>query len=75
MIPLGRKIELHGADFLRNHTIQGTCLVELWRQGQLKLDTLISARINLEQIDERFATLNSGAPVRQLIEFQHRLNS
>lgn len=81
MIPFGTKIELHGADFLRDRKIQGTSmggnhfrvdmprLLELWRQGRLKLDHLISGRIKLEQINEGFAKLKSGAPVRQLIDF------
>ena len=81
MIPFGTKIELHGADFLRDRKIQGTSmggnrfrvdmprLLELWRQGRLKLDHLISGRIKLAEINEGFAKLKSGAPVRQLIEF------
>jgi S-(hydroxymethyl)glutathione dehydrogenase/alcohol dehydrogenase len=81
MIPFGVKIELHGADFLRDRKIQGTSmggnhfrvdmprLLELWRQGRLKLDHLISGRIKLEGINDGFAKLKSGAPVRQLIEF------
>jgi len=81
MIPLGTKIELHGADFLRDKKIQGTSmggnrfrvdmprLLELWRQGRLKLDHLISGQIKLEQINEGFAMLKSGAPVRNLINF------
>jgi S-(hydroxymethyl)glutathione dehydrogenase / alcohol dehydrogenase len=81
MIPLGTRIELHGADFLRDKKIQGTSmggnrfrvdmprLLELWRQGRLKLDHLISGQIRLEQINEGFAMLKSGAPVRNLINF------
>src|SRR6201993_1860579 len=81
MIPLGTKIELHGADFLRDRKIQGTSmggnrfrvdmprLLELWRQGRLKLDTLVSGHIKLDQINEGFAMLKSGAPVRNLIDF------
>ncbi len=81
MIPLGTKIELHGADFLRDRKIQGTSmggnrfrvdmprLLELWRQGRLQLDTLISGKITLDKINEGFANLKSGAPVRQLIDF------
>lgn len=81
MVPLGTKIELHAADFLRDRKIQGTSmggnrfrvdmprLLELWRQGRLKLDHLISGRIKLEEINEGFANLKSGAPVRQLIDF------
>jgi S-(hydroxymethyl)glutathione dehydrogenase/alcohol dehydrogenase len=43
--------------------------LSLWRQGRLKLDHLISGRIKLEQINDGFAALKSGAPVRQVIQF------
>jgi S-(hydroxymethyl)glutathione dehydrogenase / alcohol dehydrogenase len=81
MVPYGVKIELHGYDFLRDRKIQGTSmggnrfrvdmprLVEFYRQGKLHLDKLISGRIRLDQINEGFANLKSGAPVRQLIDF------
>ena len=81
MIPFGTKIELHGADFLRDRKIQGTSmggnrfrvdmprLLELWRQGKLKLDHMISGHIKLDEINEGFAKMKTGAPVRQLIDF------
>jgi len=81
MVPLGVKIELHGFDFLRDRKLQGNSmggnrfrvdmprLLSLWRQGRLKLDHLISGRIKLSEINEGFAALKSGAPVRQLIDF------
>jgi S-(hydroxymethyl)glutathione dehydrogenase/alcohol dehydrogenase len=81
MVPFGLKIELHGFDFLRDRKIQGTSmggnrfrvdmprLLSLWKQGRLKLDHLISGRIRLEQINDGFAALKSGAPVRQLIDY------
>ncbi len=81
MIPFGTKIELHGADFLRDRKIQGTSmggnrfrvdmprLLDLWQQGRLKLDHLISGQIKLGEINEGFARLKSGASVRQLIDF------
>ncbi|HSU06092.1 MAG TPA: Zn-dependent alcohol dehydrogenase [Acetobacteraceae bacterium] len=81
MIPFGTKIELHGADFLRDRKIQGTSmggnrfrvdmprLLNLWQQGRLKLDHLISGRIKLAEINEGFARLKSATPVRQLIDF------
>jgi S-(hydroxymethyl)glutathione dehydrogenase / alcohol dehydrogenase len=81
MVPLGVKIELHGYDFLRDRKLQGTSmggnrfrvdmprLLSLWRQGRLKLDHLISGRIKLSEINEGFAALKSGAPVRQVIDF------
>jgi S-(hydroxymethyl)glutathione dehydrogenase / alcohol dehydrogenase len=81
MVPFGLKIELHGFDFLRDRKIQGTSmggnrfrvdmprLLSLWKQGRLKLDHLISGRIKLGEINEGFARLKSGAPVRQLIDY------
>jgi S-(hydroxymethyl)glutathione dehydrogenase / alcohol dehydrogenase len=81
MVPFGVKIELHGADFLRERKIQGTSmgsnrfrvdmprLLSLWRQGRLKLDYLISGKLRLDQINEGYVALKSGAPVRQLIDF------
>jgi S-(hydroxymethyl)glutathione dehydrogenase/alcohol dehydrogenase len=81
MIPFGVKIELHGADFLRDRKIQGTMmggnrfrvdmprLLSLWQQGRLKLDHLISGKLRLDQINDGFAALKSAAPVRQLIDF------
>ena len=44
-------------------------LLELWRQGRLKLDSLISGHIKLEQINEGSAKLKSGAVVSNLIDF------
>jgi S-(hydroxymethyl)glutathione dehydrogenase/alcohol dehydrogenase len=81
MVPFGVKIELHGADFLRDRKIQGTSmggnrfrvdmprLVEFYRQGKLHLDHMITGRIELAGINEGFANLKGGAPVRQLIDF------
>jgi S-(hydroxymethyl)glutathione dehydrogenase/alcohol dehydrogenase len=81
MVPFGVKIELHGYDFLRDRKIQGTSmggnrfrvdmprLLSLWKQGRLKLDHLISGRIQLAEINDGFAKLKSGAPVRQVIDF------
>lgn len=81
MIPFGTKIELHGADFLRDRKIQGTSmggnrfrvdmprLLTLWRQGKLKLDHMITGHIKLDQINEGFKAMKTGAPVRNLIKF------
>ena len=43
--------------------------LSFYRQGKLKLDHLISGRIRLDEINQGFAALKSGAPVRQLIDF------
>ena len=81
MIPFGTKIELHGADFLRDRKIQGTSmggnrfrvdmprLLNMWKQGRLKLDHMISGHIKLDEINEAYATMKTGSSVRQLIKF------
>jgi len=81
MVPFGTKIELHGADFLQDRKIQGTSMggnrfrvdmprmLTLWRQGKLKLDSMITGHIRLDQINEGFAAMKTGAPVRNLIKF------
>jgi S-(hydroxymethyl)glutathione dehydrogenase/alcohol dehydrogenase len=81
MVPFGVKIELHGFDFLRERKIQGSSmgsnrfrvdmprLLEFWRQGRLHLDHLISGTLKLEEINEGFARLKSGAVVRQMVAF------
>lgn len=81
MIPFGTKIELHGADFLADRRIQGTSMggnrfrvdmprmLALWKEGRLRLDHLVSGYIKLEQINEGYAALKSGAPVRNIIRF------
>ncbi|MGH7154178.1 MAG: zinc-binding dehydrogenase, partial [Acetobacteraceae bacterium] len=81
MIPFGTKIELHGADFLRDRKIQGTSmggnrfrvdmprLLDLYQQGRLKLDHMLSGKIKLADINDGFEQMKSGAPVRQVIDF------
>jgi S-(hydroxymethyl)glutathione dehydrogenase / alcohol dehydrogenase len=81
MIPFGTKIELHGADFLRERKIQGSSmgsnhfrvdmprLVDAYLAGKLHLDDWISARIKLDEINDGFAAMKAGKTVRSIIEF------
>ena len=81
MVPFGQKIELHGADFLRERKIQGSSmgsnrfrtdmprLIELYMQGRLHLDDWISDRIKLEEINQGFANMKAGKVVRSVIDF------
>jgi S-(hydroxymethyl)glutathione dehydrogenase / alcohol dehydrogenase len=81
MIPAGTKIEIHGADLLYERKIQGSNMgsnrfrvdmpryIDLYMQGRLKLDELVSARIKLEDINEGFATMKTGAIARNVIIF------
>ena len=81
MVPFGEKIELHGADFLRERKIQGSSmgsnrfrtdmphLIELYLQGRLHLDDWISDTIKLDEINEGFTAMKEGRAVRSLIDF------
>jgi len=46
-------------------------MVDLYQQGRLKLDELISGRWSLEQINEAIADTKTGAAKRNLIVFNH----
>ncbi len=66
MIPVGTKVELHGVEFLVEKKIQGSNMgsnqfridmpryVDMYLQGRLKLDELVSARLPLDEINEGF---------------------
>jgi S-(hydroxymethyl)glutathione dehydrogenase/alcohol dehydrogenase len=81
MIPLGQKIELPGAAFLNEKKIQGSNMgsnafrvdmpryVDLYLQGRLNLDDMISKRIRLDQVNEAFADLEKGSVARSVIVF------
>jgi S-(hydroxymethyl)glutathione dehydrogenase/alcohol dehydrogenase len=81
MIPVGQNLELHGPDFLQEKKIQGSLMgsnrfrvdmpryVDMYLQGRLKLDELVSARIPLEQINEGFAAMKTGNVARSVIVF------
>jgi S-(hydroxymethyl)glutathione dehydrogenase/alcohol dehydrogenase len=81
MIPPGVKVELHGPDFLREKKIQGSLMgsnrfrvdapriIELYLQGRIKLDELISQRIPLARINEGIDALRGGNIARTVVTF------
>ena len=42
---------------------------ELWRQGRLPVEALISSHIALDEVNEAMDTLAAGAAIRQVIRF------
>jgi Zn-dependent alcohol dehydrogenase len=44
-------------------------LIELYKQGRLKLDELVSAHYPLEEINEAIASVNRGEALRNIIVF------
>lgn len=79
MIPIGTNIELHAVDLLSEKRIQGssmgsTCFridmptyANLYLQGRLKLDELVSRWITLDEINAGFDALRTGAIARSVI--------
>lgn len=81
MVPLGTKVEIEGSDFLAERRLLG-CLMgsnrfrvdmprilELYRQGRLKLDELVSSRIPLEGLNAAAAELRAGTVARSVVVF------
>lgn len=81
MVPLGTKVEIEGADFLSEKRLVG-CLMgsnrfrvdmprilELYRQGRLLLDELVSDRITLEGLNDAAAALRAGTTARSVVVF------
>ncbi|MDP1820740.1 MAG: Zn-dependent alcohol dehydrogenase [Acidimicrobiales bacterium] len=81
MIPFGVEIELPGFAFLMEKKLQGSAMgsnrfrvdipqwLELYQQGRLKFDELVSRRIKLDQINEGFEAMKSGEVARSIIVF------
>ena len=41
----------------------------MYREGQLKLDEMVTRRYTLDQINEGYADMKSGKNIRGIIEF------
>jgi S-(hydroxymethyl)glutathione dehydrogenase/alcohol dehydrogenase len=79
MIPVGQKIELDGPMFLREKKIQGCSMgsnrfkvdmphyIELYRQGRLMLDEMITRRGKLEDVNEAFRAMKAGEVSRTVL--------
>ncbi len=81
MIPLGTKIELHGAEFLMERKIQGSAMgsnrfrvdmpryVDFYLSGRLHLDEMVAQRIRLDQVNDGLDALKQGEMARSVIVF------
>lgn len=82
MIPPGEKVELPGPAFLAEKRIQGSTMgsnrfridmpryVDLYLQGRLLLDELVSSRIGLDEVNDGFRALQGGETARSVIVFE-----
>jgi S-(hydroxymethyl)glutathione dehydrogenase / alcohol dehydrogenase len=81
MIPPGQQVAVHGVDFLYEKKLQGSFMgsnrfrvdmprfVELYLQGRLHLDDMISSHIKLEDINDAMKALETGEIARNVIMF------
>ena len=81
MIPVGQMVQIPGVSLLHERRLQGSFmgsnrfpvdmprLVDLYMQGRLKLDELISRRIRLEDVNDAFAEMKTGEIARSVIVF------
>ncbi|HKZ08120.1 MAG TPA: Zn-dependent alcohol dehydrogenase [Methylomirabilota bacterium] len=81
MIPVGQKVELDGPMFLREKKIQGCSMgsnrfkvdmpryIELYRQGRLKLDEMVTRRGTLEEVNDAFRAMKAGEVARTVLMF------
>ena len=81
MVPEGQKVEIDASELLYEKTLQGSNmgsnrfrvdmprLVDFYLDGRLHLDALISKRVALEDINEAFAEMKTGAVARSVIMF------
>jgi S-(hydroxymethyl)glutathione dehydrogenase / alcohol dehydrogenase len=82
MIPVGQKIELEGSVFLREKRIQGCSMgsnrfkvdmpryIDLYLQGRLRLDEMITRRMKLDEVNEAFRAMKAGEVARSVLMFQ-----
>ena len=81
MIPIGTTIELQGVALLAERKIQGSVMgstrfrldmpmyANLYLQGRLKLDELVSRTLTLDEINVGFESLRTGEVARSIINF------
>jgi S-(hydroxymethyl)glutathione dehydrogenase/alcohol dehydrogenase len=81
MIPPGDMVSLHGPDFLMEKKIQGSFMgsnrfrvdmprfVELYLQGKLHLDDMVSGHIKLSDVNDAFKQIETGEIARNVIMF------
>ncbi len=46
-------------------------MLELYRQGRLRLDELITTRYRLDELNDGYADLRAGRNVRGIVTFDH----
>ena len=81
MIPIGQNVEVPGFELLYEKKLQGSNMgsnrfrvdmprfIDLYMDGRLKLDELVSQRIALHDVNEGFEAMKAGSVARSVIVF------
>ena len=81
MIPVGTQIEIHGPELLYEKTLTGSNMgsnqfrtdmpryIEMYLDGRLHLDEMVSNTITLDEINEGFENMKTGNVARSVIVF------
>ena len=81
MVPEGQMIEIDASALLSDKKLQGSNMgsnrfrrdmpryVEFYLDGKLHLDEMVSRRIKLEEINDAFDEMKTGAVARSVIVF------
>ncbi len=81
MVPQGQKLEIDAEALLMEKTLTGSNmgsnrfredmpqLVEFYLNGKLPLDTMVSRRVELDDINDAFAAMRAGEVARSVIVF------
>ena len=81
MIPVGTRIEIHGPELLSEKTLTGSNMgsnqfrtdmpryIDMYLDGRLHLDEMVSKTITLEQINDGFDDMKAGNVARSVILF------
>jgi S-(hydroxymethyl)glutathione dehydrogenase/alcohol dehydrogenase len=82
MVPVGQTVEVPGYELLFEKRLQGSNMgsnrfrvdmpryIDLYLQGRLELDALVSQRIGLDDINDGFEAMRSGEIARSVIMFE-----
>ncbi len=81
MVPVGTTVEIHGPELLSEKTLTGSNMgsnqfrtdmprfVDMYLDGRLRLDEMVSKHIGLEDINAGFEEMKTGAVARSVIQF------
>lgn len=82
LIPDGIKVEIPGNEFIWEKTLTGSNMgsnqfrtdmpryVDMYLDGRLNLDAMVSKTISLEEVNEGFAEMKTGTIARNVISFE-----